>query len=511
MKYRAIIFSLLISVLCMNLSCKKFLNVSPVGAMSGNNFWKTKQDVEQYANGIYTLLRSYTCGNGNTLLAMADYRCGSWVPNVTNGNEFVALLRGNKMNNLVASSNYAWWDDWGFGNMDQWMQLYRVVSGANNLIANVPGTDIADLTDADRRLYHAEAVFIRSLSYFIMVRHWGDIPYIADINDVGKNPRTNQVELFQKCINDLQGVLGDLPWTYADASKKGSRAMKGGALVLMMEMYMWMAGFDDANAMAYYQKVADLSHTLIEEGGNYYKLLPYDNYQVIFNGHSDESLFEISQSSKPGELFSFYATVGALTLMTPYKPSVSVTPLYYDQYYLHQLYDVDYNGSNADARASQWFENMFSTDGTFIFKKFANFNGGVSGNPTDAKIMFRYVDAFLLRAEALEKLGDYPGALEAINVVRKRAGATEFEGGKTVTNMAAGITLEDAIWWERERELMGESSFFYDLVRTKKIMSSLYTMNTINYEDFMSGAWTYPIDAAISTVNPNVSSNPYWN
>src|SRR5690606_27378602 len=103
MKYRVIIFSLLISVLCMNLSCKKFLNVSPVGAMSGNNFWKTKQDVEQYANGIYTLLRNYTCGTGNTLLAMADYRCGSWVPNVASGNEFVNLLRDNKMNNLIAS------------------------------------------------------------------------------------------------------------------------------------------------------------------------------------------------------------------------------------------------------------------------------------------------------------------------------------------------------------------------------------------------------------------------
>ena len=33
--------------------CKKFLNVTPVDNLSGNNYWKSEGDVEAYTAGIY--------------------------------------------------------------------------------------------------------------------------------------------------------------------------------------------------------------------------------------------------------------------------------------------------------------------------------------------------------------------------------------------------------------------------------------------------------------------------
>jgi hypothetical protein len=286
--------------------------------------------------------------------------------------------------------------------------------------------------------------------------------------------------------------------------------MKGGALILMMEMYMWLAGFDESNQMSYYQETVKLGDILTGEGAAYYHLLDMEEYQTIFIGNSPESLFEIGQDGNSGEYFGRYATVAELSLRTPYKPNVSASTLVYNKLYLEQLYDPLTNGEN-DKRKVLWFEQdyMYDETGQFVFKKFINFLGAPNGNPSDSKIIFRYVDAYLLKAEAQEKLDDFAGAIESINVVRRRAGATEFVGGEYVSNMN-GISLEDAIWWERERELMGESSLFYDLVRTKKIMSTQYTPNTINYTDFLNGAWTYPIRNNVIERNPAIRPNPYW-
>ncbi len=515
-----ILLVLIIPALFATWGCKKFLNVNPVTAMSGNNFWKSKSDVEQFTTGAYFLLRKYTVMDGHTMLAMADYRSTPWRLVTSNtSNNYVPLLNSNNIRGLLTAAQ-SWSgsynsfvpgsDQWGFDNMSDWGFLFQVVATANTILADINNSGITDMTAEDKKYYEAEAVFIRSITYFLMVRHWGDVPYITSANTINTKGRTDQITVLKNCIKDLQSILNDLPWTYTDISKRGARAMKGGALILMMEMYMWLAGFDESNQMSYYQETVKLGDILTGEGAAYYHLLDMEEYQTIFIGNSPESLFEIGQDGNSGEYFGRYATVAELSLRTPYKPNVSASTLVYNKLYLEQLYDPLTNGEN-DKRKVLWFEQdyMYDETGQFVFKKFINFLGAPNGNPSDSKIIFRYVDAYLLKAEAQEKLDDFAGAIESINVVRRRAGATEFVGGEYVSNMN-GISLEDAIWWERERELMGESSLFYDLVRTKKIMSTQYTPNTINYTDFLNGAWTYPIRNNVIERNPAIRPNPYW-
>ena len=175
-----------------------------------------------------------------------------------------------------------------------------------------------------------------------------------------------------------------------------------------------------------------------------------------------------------------------------------------------QLYEPEMNGEN-DKRIDNWFEqpNMYNNTGQFVFKKFLNTfaTQQETENPNDAKILFRYVDAYLLRAEALEKLGRFAEAVADVNVIRNRAGAELYTGLET---NQFGQPLSDAIWWERERELMGESSTFYDLVRTKRILSGQYTPFPITYDEFLNGAWTYPIHQDVMLSNPKVKPNPFW-
>ena len=517
-KYFIII--LLIAIITGGTGCKKFLNVNPVDSMSGNNFWKSKDDVEKFVTGTYILLRNYTCMDGYSLLVMADYRCTAWIPSTQGtGRTYISDLNNNRIKSIL-SSTASWAGEYdnfsqsinqfGFKNMSDWGYMYRIITATNTILANIDSKDIVDISDEDRNRYKAEATFIRSLTYFLMVRHWGDVPYVTDPSDEVPHERMNQVEVFKNCLTALNATKNSLPWTYADPTMRGVRAMRGGALALMMEMNMWMACFDDGNAKAYYEQTVSLGNELIGQNGGAYELLPIDNYKEIFKGTSKESLFEIGQDYNYGETFGLMATIADIVLRTPYKKNVNVTYLYYATPYLMQLYAPENNGQS-DKRVDLWFEEptMYNNTGQFVFKKFLNTfaTQQETENPNDAKILFRYVDAYLLRAEALERLGRFSEAVADVNVIRNRAGAELFTGLET---NQYGQLLSDAIWWERERELMGESATFYDLVRTKRILSGQYTPFPITYDEFLNGAWTYPIHQNVLVGNPKIKPNQFW-
>lgn len=513
MKKAFFIYSLIALMVLTNQGCKKFLNIDPITSMSGNNYWKTKSDVEQFVNGTYGLLRQNTCMAGNIFFIIGDLRNTAWQQSVQDkdNRDYIGYL--NKNNITAYRTSGQWWNAvLGPNNAADWGYLMQVVNNANIIIEKINEAQIPDFSEPDKKKYIAEAIFIRSVVYFLMVRHWGDVPYVTDSKNYKANPRTDQIEVFKTCIAELTKVLDDLPWTYSDPSKRGIRAMKGGALNLMMEMYMWMAGFDKANEMSYYQKVADLSSKLIYENGGAYNLLPINNYKEIFRGSSSEGLFEIGQNYNYGEFFDANASIANLVLLFPYIKTRQTTILYYNTPYLKQLYDKPNNGPT-DLRIDLWFESssMYNTYGMgyFQFLKYTNTytTGGEADVPNDSRIIFRYADAFLLRAEALEKLGDFENAQTEVNKIRQRAGAELFTGGKI---NQFGQTLEDAIWWERERELMGESSTYYDLVRTQKILNPKYTPNPMPYANFLAGAWKYPISKNVTDRNPNIVPNTFW-
>lgn len=128
---------------------------------------------------------------------------------------------------------------------------------------------------------------------------------------------------------------------------------------------------------------------------------------------------------------------------------------------------------------------------------------GEDNNPDDNQMIFRYSDPILLRAEALAELKRDEEARTVVNVIRQRAGASLI----TVSDEE----LKEAIWWERVRELLGEGNFYYDLVRTKKVLNTEYTTAAMSVGAFNAGGWTWPIDKSALANNPHMRLNNYWN
>jgi hypothetical protein len=358
------------------------------------------------------------------------------------------------------------------------------------------------LTDADKSYYQAEAVFQRCLAYFFMVRIYGDVPYYTEAYHETNMPRTNMVTVLQNCIKDMGSVQQNLPWTFEDPSMRGVRAMRGGALVLMMHMNMWLAGFDDANKTQYYRQVDTLGQQILSSGA--YGLLPIEQTKSIFKGRTMESLFEIPQNLNYGEQFPG-GTYENQVLRAPYKTTIPQSFLLYDSKFLNTIYPV----GDPDKRQKIWFPNGITSDPTlFTFAKFVNIWAppGTDANSDDDQIVFRLPDVMLLRAEACGNLGKKDEAVSMLNMVRNRAGAMLEDPSVSDNN------LQDDIFYERCKELMGEGHYFYDLVRTKRILDPAKAFGKfLTGEAFRAGAWTWPLDASAKTNNSAIILNTYWN
>ncbi|MEN5088054.1 RagB/SusD family nutrient uptake outer membrane protein [Sphingobacterium faecium] len=507
MKFKKITYLLTASTLLLSMSsCEKFLNVTPIDALSGNNFWKTKKDVEGYTNGIYLKLKNKF--GGTMLIPSLDMR-GNYVKVVENldsdGSGPVNSLISNNMTSVMNGSTT--YHNRIKDNMN-WKAWYDVIAASNILYYETGRLDAPGFSETDRRQYQAEAVFTRNLSYLFLCRMFGDVIYYTDAYNSKALPREDQVVVMKKCIADMQAVKDDLPIRQSSSNMIGVRPTRASAVALLMHLNMWAAAWDTQSKEGYYTAVLSLA----EEMATYqdYSLLTIstENTKRIFKGRSAENLFGLLQDFNYGETFSDYANYSFFFSHYPYRGKEDKTKsfLTYDKKYIDKLFPE----SNADLRRSTWFENMSTESSAFQFKKFINtYSKGSGTNITmysdDSAIIFRLPDALLLAAEAAAELNNEATAHRYLNQVRQAAGAPDI--------LSTGLALKNDIFAERCRELIGEGHYYFDLVRTKRVIDTEFAKTVMSVGDFNRGAWTWPliITAEERGANPNLTSNTFWN
>ncbi|HMR20028.1 MAG TPA: RagB/SusD family nutrient uptake outer membrane protein [Sphingobacterium sp.] len=516
---RVLLYSIAAVSLFMASCGKDFLTVRPIEDLTGSNYWQTKNDVDMFVRGLYGNFRHATM-NHAFFTSTGDFRCApiNGTPGSNGAGRFMEHLRYLPANNLDGLFAQYWHttrsfndpdvpaensDYFGFKNIRNWSRFYLLIQKANIAIYEIGGMEGGALSDAEKRRYIAEAVFMRNLSYFFMVRLFGDVPYYTEPYFADAIGRTPMLEVLENIYQDMNAHYKDLPWTYEDPTVVGNKAMRGAAITLMMHINMWLAGFSDVNKAQFYERVAILGQELMEENNGAYQLLPLQQTKQIFKGRTKEGLFEITQNFNYGELFHLSAPYADYVLRAPYKfGSIRYSYIFYDPPFMKKMYPED----ATDERKTFWFADIYATNGDFVCLKYTNVfidENSEDLNPDDNQIVFRYADAVLLRAEALAELGRDDEARSALNIIRNRANASVVTDG--------GQELKDAIWWERVRELLGEGHFFYDLVRTKKVLNTEYTSKTMSVSAFAQRAWTWPIDPEAFVNNPYMTPNNYWN
>lgn len=509
------IFILLACLVLVGLfGCKKFLNVTPIDNLSGNNYWQSTNDVESYTNGLYARLRNKfgtlssapsNATTGNYLMNAADLRCApAFIQAGVTG--MAAFIQ----NDVRAANNSANYLPTVFGAINKWKGWYDVIQGANIMVKEVGDMNPSVISEAQRKAYQAEAIYLRNMCYFFMVRLYGDVPYYTNAYNEEPLPRMPQVEVMKNCIADLMAVKNDLPVRYEDQGKNGNRAMRGAAIGLLMHMNQWAASFDKGNEIPYYRATLALAEELATYT-QYSLVRPFNvaNNKKLFKGGTNEVLFEFIANVNYGEGLKQLTYSSDFFSHYPYKGEITKTTS--NGYYYADFMKKLFPAGEPDLRRDVWLENYDLGTDAFQLKKYTNTY--ISGTQftvfnDDNIVVFRLADMLLLAAEAANFLGEDNTALRYVNQIRDRAGKTPLSSG--------GETLAYDIYLERTRELFCEGQYFYDLVRTRRILPGDASSNqiapgrTISPADFNNGAWTWSIDPSALTDNPYMTLNNYW-
>ena len=410
---------------------------------------------------------------------------------------------------------------------DMWVRLYNSLSRVNSAIALL---NVSDFDMKQQRL--AEMKFLRAYGHFLLKRLYKHIPFVInenltydEYNNLSNREFSND-EGWQLIINDLEEAFKVLPEKQAD---KG-RPTKAAAAAFLAKVYLYKAYHqDDENT----NQVTSINQAELQKVIEYTNATLYANYGLEADIHNNfrpeeqfengiESIWAIQYSRNDGSTYgNLNWSYGLIPPNIPgatdggtdfFKPSQNLVNAYRtgaDGLPLLDTFnqkDYDMNVDNADPRLfltvgmpglPYMFNKNYMMDKTSIWSR----SGGVYGYYVSLKqnvdpaligeylikgsywassmnrIVFRYADVLLMRAEAYAQLGNSEQAIALVNQIRQRAASStqmigsyqNTYGVKMYVTPYKGSYSKDEtvkiVKMERRLELAMESERFFDLVR----------------------------------------------
>jgi hypothetical protein len=394
-----------------------------------------------------------------------------------------------------------------------WTQNYSYIAAANTVIDNIPGIEDPNFSNAEKNVIVGQAHFLRGFYYFHLARLYGGVPLTLSTTDTDIfKARNTEAEVFAQVESDLLLAESLLPKEYSDNFLTRSRATKGAAQAMLAKLY---ANRGD------YSNSAEYSGKVMSSG--VYDLLP--TFDHLWDGEHElnrESIFEMIHV--PGTDIATYVGLQVLP------------PGDYSQYDGNKTgfnpWEVPYHRFNTiktDLVAA--FKEMGDTvreESTIFYVPYemasAPTFGYLEGEPVGHMwkmgrtgeifdkhnvVLLRYADIILLRAEALNQIGQTAEAITLLNQVRARVELAPTEA--TSQNEVALAILK-----ERRLELVIENNRFWDLKRYYNDDAKL-TQHLNDQTDSAGNSFgiqttvdkvLIPIPQAELDVNPNMTQNP---
>ena len=419
-----------------------------------------------------------------------------------------------------------------FGEPDGlWYNCYIAISRANNALRSLNNVSEQDFPNKKIRI--GECRFIRGHFYFLLKVLFKSIPYIDEtvaIEDYGtiSNIALSNDELWQKIADDFKAAYDNLP---ESQGTDVGRANKYSAAAYLAKTYLYKAYRQDEKHNVTEINAEDLKQVLTfsnEVMSSDYGLEDDFAYNFLPGSYENgkESLFAIQHSTDDGTLYGRLNFSDALNVPMKFsgscdfqKPSQNLVNAYKTVNGLPEFSDynkADYN-ANTDKVDPRLYhtvalpgvpykydkKNIFDESWTrnkAVYGLYSSLKENVALNDpssvlidpfranTKNKIVIRYADVVLMRAEALIELDREKEALPLINEIRERAKkstglidyAENVDIALYVDNVNCNWTkpyAREALRWERRLELAMESQRFFDLVRwgiADSVINTLY-------------------------------------
>ena len=412
---------------------------------------------------------------------------------------------------------------------DMWVRLYNSLSRVNSAIALLNETSDSYQMKTQRL---AEMKFLRAYGHFLLKRLYKNIPFVnnenltyEEYNQLSNTAYTND-EGWQQIINDLMEAYNTLPQTQED---KG-RPTKAAAAAFLAKVYLYKAYRQDDPKS---NQVTSINQEDLEKVIEYTNPALYTNYGLEDDFHNNfrpeeqyengkESIWAIQYSRNDGSTYgNLNWSYGLIPPNIPgatdggcdfYKPSQNLVNAYRtgdDGLPLIDKFnqkDYDKANDNADPRLfltvgmpglPYMFNRNYMMEETSIWSRsngLYGYNVSLKQNVDPAlidqylikgsywassmnRIVFRYAEVLLNRAEAYAQLGNTEQAIALVNQIRTRAAqSTQMIGNYTntygvkmyVTNYKGSYNKDQAVKivkMERRLEMGMECERFFDLVR----------------------------------------------
>jgi starch-binding outer membrane protein, SusD/RagB family len=423
----------IIALVCICLlactSCNKdFLELTPKSTIAPETFFKTASDALTAVNGCY---KSLSVGNqyGGTFQILMEARGDNYLdqdPSSGAGQNYQI----NRFSDSPGNTNL----------YNSWSSLYTTIFRCNTVLESVDPIAM-DATLKNR--IKAEATFIRALSYFNLVRFWGDVPLVVKTIDpasASSLKREATTAVYAQIEADLTFAAANLPETYPAVDL--GRITKGAAQGLLGKVYVYQKKFTNAK-------------TVLDEviNGRKFSLLPVvaDVFSPTTKYHA-EILFAVrfTKGITGQDHGYWYANTQIIGLDST----------------LFKAYDA------VDTRRTQIEFAKPTGNSNILPRKFHDVP--VNNNAGNDFPILRYADILLLQAEAINEIG-YSNSTAAgtafahLNAIRKRAGITELTG----TDLATQAAFRAEIYKQRRLEFPFECDRWFDMVRTNTAIEAI--------------------------------------
>lgn len=440
---------------------------------------------------------------------------------------------------------------------DEWTAMYGIIEDANDVIEGVRTSPLFDKNNSsyeEMARYLGEALTLRAMVYFDMLRYWGDIPLKLETSNPDLSnafmAKTDRDVIMDTLMTDLDEAINYLPWAGEDGYTT-EHVTKGYAHALLAQIAMTRAGYvirekakdgyetasysdavyptqrpGAAERKALYERA--LSHlTAVIKSGKHQLNPSFENewYQLnqqVLDQTYQENLFEIPLKYNLTSELGYTVGVRLNGVTTDYgygnsSGKVKLTaPL---------LYSYDANDTRRDVTVAPYEikedqnvtrESMLSNApfGLYVGKwdprkmnsTWLDDNIKASGKHMTGinPVKMRYSNVLLFYSECMNELAgspdaSYPGdagmtARQALALVHERAFDSEHksEAAAYVASLPSDKDgfFNEGIVQENAWEFAGEGFRKWDLIRWNLLVEKIYEFKQTYLQEIADG--TYP-------------------
>ncbi len=470
----------LITIVFLFTSCgENFLETFPSNAISSEIAISNTNDLKNAVNGMYDLLSSYGY-YGGTAFYYGDVKGDDIQSRAQTGRDsYKCYMYSHAANNMGAG--YLWGRPW------------YTIRQACNIIEAIDNEKIKDGTEAQINDYKGQAIAIRAMVHFDLVKYFGypyakdngaslGVPIVDHVLKLDENPnRSTVAQCYEFITKELETAI-----PLISTEKNNGRINRYAARALLARAYLYCGKNKEA---------FETAQELIEEIKNNGQYRLHTNSEYISSWDlehkfNNESLFEIANLSDDNEgknsLAYYYHWWG-------YAEFIATT-----SFVNELLSDPD------DVRCDLLQKRTQNNTDKWWLRKYPGTANNVPSYENNY-IVLRLSEVYLIAAEAATKLGGTytPQGLEYLNDIVSRANPA-----KSVSTSEFNL---DRVLLERRKELVGEGHRFFDLLRNGKTIvrkGGLHLPNAPEEIDWNYERCVLPIPVAQFKLRPDMEQNP---